>query len=70
MEVPPELAQTTLSLVAAVDDSKRFKSLRTAAAHFGLTPRRFQPGETDNPGRFSKAGDMQLRCVLEPPPLK
>ena len=27
------------------------------AAHFGLTPRRYQSGETDNPGHISKAGD-------------
>jgi transposase len=34
------------------------------AAHFGLTPRRFQSGETDNPGRISKAGDPEVRSAL------
>jgi transposase len=47
-----------------VDDPRRFKSSRTVAAHFGLTPRRYQSGETDNPGRISKAGDPEVRCAL------
>ena len=34
------------------------------AAHFGLTPRRFQSGETDNLGRISKAGDPEVRSAL------
>ena len=34
------------------------------AAHFGLTPRRYQSGETDNPGRISKAGDRDVRMAL------
>jgi len=34
------------------------------AAHFGLTPRRFQSGEMDNPGRISRAGDTNVRCTL------
>ncbi|MGH0003476.1 transposase [Pseudovibrio ascidiaceicola] len=55
---------TALAFVAAVDDPARFKSSRTVAAHFGLTPRRFQSGETDNPGRISKAGDMEVRSAL------
>ncbi len=33
-------------------------------AHFGLTPRRYQSGEHDNPGRISKAGDGDVRTVL------
>ncbi|WP_207905965.1 transposase [Primorskyibacter sedentarius] len=34
------------------------------AAHFGLTPRRYQSGEIDNPGRISKAGDRDVRAAL------
>jgi transposase len=49
---------------AAVDDPVRFKSSRTVGAHFGLTPRRFQSGETDNPGRISHAGDADVRATL------
>ncbi len=34
------------------------------AAHFGLTPRRYQSGERDNPGHISKAGDTEVRSAL------
>ena len=55
---------TALSFKAAVDDPARFKSSRTVGAHFGLTPRRFQSGEKDNPGRISHAGDADVRATL------
>ena len=42
----------------------RVKSSRTVGAHFGLTPRRFQSGETGNPGRISHAGDADVRATL------
>lgn len=64
MSVPGVGAITALTYKAAVDDPKRFKSSRTVAAHFGLTPRRFQSGEMDNPGRISKAGDPDVRAAL------
>lgn len=55
---------TALTFKAGVDDPTRFKRSRTVAAHFGLTPRRFQSGETDHPGRISKAGDPDVRSAL------
>lgn len=55
---------TALTFKAAVDDPTRFKRSRTVAAHFGLTPRRFQSGETDNLGAISKAGDREVRAAL------
>lgn len=55
---------TALTFKAAVDDPTRFKRSRTVAAHFGLTPRRYQSGEMDNPGRISRAGDPDVRCTL------
>lgn len=55
---------TALTFKAGVDDPTRFKRSRTVAAHFGLTPRRFQSGEMDNPGRISRAGDADVRCAL------
>jgi len=64
MSVPGVGAITALTFKAAVDDPHRFKRSRTVAAHFGLTPRRYQSGETDNPGRISKAGDPDVRCAL------
>jgi transposase len=64
MTVPGVGAITALTYKAAVDDSTRFKHSRTVAAHFGLTPRRFQSGEVDNTGRISKAGDPEVRSAL------
>ncbi len=55
---------TALTYKAGVDDPSRFKRSRTVAAHFGLTPRRQQSGETDIEGRISKAGDAEVRRTL------
>jgi transposase len=64
MTTPGVGAMTAMHFKAAVDDPARFKSSRTVAAHFGLTPRRFQSGEIDNPGRISRAGDTEVRAAL------
>jgi transposase len=55
---------TALTFKAGVDDPTRFKHSRTVAAHFGLTPRRFQSGELDIDGHISKCGDADVRCAL------
>ena len=55
---------TALTYKAAVDDPTRFKRSRTVAAHFGLTPRRFQSGEIDHGGHISRSGDRDVRCML------
>jgi len=55
---------TSLTFKAAVDDPTRFKRSRTVPAHFGLTPRRFQSGDMDIPGRISRAGDPDVRATL------
>ena len=57
-------AMTALHFKAAIDKPERFKSSRTVAAHFGLTPRRFQSGEMDHSGRISRAGDTDVRASL------
>jgi transposase len=54
MSVPGVGYVTALSFKAAVDDPARFKS----------SPRRFQSGEKDNPGRISHAGDADVRATL------
>jgi len=64
MTTPGVGAMTALHFKAAIDDPERFTSSRTVAAHFGLTPRRFQSGEMDNPGRISRAGDTDVRAAL------
>jgi transposase len=53
-----------LTFAAAVDDPGRFRSSKAAGAHFGLTPRKYQSGETDVTGRISKIGDAGVRTAL------
>ena len=53
-----------LTFVAAVDDPARFRSSKALGAHFGLTPRKCQSGETDVTGRISKIGDAGVRTAL------
>jgi transposase len=53
-----------LSYVTAIEDPSRFRSSKAAGAHFGLTPKRYQSGETDFTGRISKMGDRNVRTVL------
>ena len=53
-----------LTCVAAVDDPGRFRSSKAVGAHFGLTPKRYQSGETDVTGRISKIGDVGVRTAL------
>jgi transposase len=53
-----------LTYAAAIDDPARFKSSKQAGAHFGLTPRKYQSGETDRSGRISKIGDAAVREAL------
>jgi transposase len=55
---------TALTYKSGVDDPTRFKRSRTVAAHFGLTPRRFQSGEIDFDGHISRAGDANVRSTL------
>jgi transposase len=64
MTVPGVGPITALTFRAAVDDPHRFSSSRNVAAHFGLTPRRFQSGESDSTGRISKMGDESVRTAL------
>ncbi len=64
MTAPGVGAVTALHFKAAIDDPARFTSSRLVGAHFGLTPRRFQSGESDNQGRISKAGDADVRSAL------
>jgi transposase len=54
----------SLTYAAAIDDPARFKSSKAAGAHFGMTPRRYQSGETDMTGRISKIGDKEVRTAL------
>jgi transposase len=53
-----------LTFVCAIDDPSRFKSSKAVGAYFGMTPTRYQSGETDYCGRISKHGDGSMRAVL------
>ncbi len=64
MSAPGVGAIVALTYVAAVDDPTRFSASKQAGAHFGLTPRRYQSGETDVSGRISKVGDAGVRAAL------
>ena len=64
MSTPGVGAVVALTYVAAIDDPGRFRSSRDVGAHFGLTPKRYQSGETDVSGRISKAGDVGVRTAL------
>jgi transposase len=57
-------AIVSLTYAAAIDDPTRFKSSKAAGAHFGMTPRKYQSGETDMTGRISKIGDKEVRTAL------
>ena len=53
-----------LTFASAIDDPSRFKSSKSVGPLFGLTPRRYQSGETDVTGRISKCGDKMVRTAL------
>ncbi len=42
----------------------RFRRSRDVGAHLGLTPRRYQSGDTDVQGRISRCGDKLARTAL------
>jgi len=64
MSTPGVGVLVALTYVAAIDDPARFRSSKAAGAHFGLTPKKYQSGETDITGRISKIGDASVRTAL------
>jgi hypothetical protein len=56
MSAPGVGPVTAPTFCPAVDDPARCGRLRAVGAHFGLTPRRCQSGETDRVGQISKRG--------------
>jgi transposase len=64
MTVPGVGVIVALTFAAAVDNPGRFRSSETVGAHFGLTPKKYQSGETDVTGRISKIGDAGVRTAL------
>jgi transposase len=64
MTVPGVGALVAVTFTAAVDDPGRFSRSRAVGAHFGLTPKKYQSGETDVTGGISKVGDAMVRSAL------
>ena len=64
MTTPGVGAIVALSYASAIDDPARFRSSKQVGAHFGLTPKRYQSGQTDYTGRISKIGDAAVRTAL------
>jgi transposase len=64
MSTPAVGPIVALTYAAAIDDPARFKSSKTAGSHFGLTPKKYQSGQTDHTGRISKIGDAAVREAL------
>jgi transposase len=64
MSTPGVGTIVSLTFASAIDDPSRFKSSKTVGAHFGLTPSKYQSGETDRTGRISKIGDGSVRAAL------
>jgi transposase len=64
MTVPGVGVLVAITFTSAVDDPGRFTRSRTVGAHFGLTPKKYQSGETDVTGGISKVGDAMVRSAL------
>jgi transposase len=64
MSMPAVGPIVALTYASAIDDPGRFKSSKRAGAHFGLTPKKYQSGQTDYTGRISKIGDASVRTAL------
>jgi transposase len=64
MSTPAVGPVISLTFASAIDDPARFASAKQAGALFGLTPKKYQSGETDYSGRISKLGDAAVREAL------
>jgi transposase len=64
MSAPGVGALVALTYRSAVDDPSRFAKSGAIGAYFGLTPKKYQSGETDRDGGVSKVGDGMVRTAL------
>lgn len=64
MSTPAVGPIVSLTFASAIDDPSRFTSSKQAGPLFGLTPKKYQSGETDYTGRISKLGDASVREAL------
>jgi transposase len=64
MTTPGVGAIVAMTFRAAIDQPDRFRSSKKVGACFGLTPRKYQSGQTDRDGAISRAGDAAVRVAL------
>jgi transposase len=64
MTVPGVGPVVALTYRATVDVPARFKNSKAVGAVFGLTPSRYQSGETNRTGAISRCGDEMMRAML------
>ncbi|HKO18548.1 MAG TPA: IS110 family transposase, partial [Acidobacteriaceae bacterium] len=64
MSIPGVGVLTALAFMTAIEDPARFRKSRSVGAFLGLTPKRYQSGETDWDGHISKCGDALVRAYL------
>jgi transposase len=53
-----------LTYRVTVDVPSRFRNSKAVGAAFGLTPTKYQSGESDQTGRISRCGDEMMRMML------
>jgi transposase len=64
MTVPGVGPVVALTYRATVDVPARFRNSKAVGAVFGLTPAKYQSGESDRTGRISRCGDEMMRMML------
>ncbi len=64
MTIPGVGPIVSLNFIALVDDADRFRKASDVGAFLGLTPRRYQSGDTDYSGRVSRCEDAAMRGLL------
>ena len=64
MTVPGVGPVVAITFKSAVDDPTRIKKSKAAGALFGLTPKKYQSGETDVTGGITRVGDEMVRTAL------
>lgn len=64
MSVPGVGPIVALAFMAAIEDVGRFRRMRDIGAYLGLTPKRYQSGETDVVLGISRQGDAMARHYL------
>jgi transposase len=63
-QIPGVGPLTALCFVLTLESHKHFAHARAVGAYLGLVPRRDQSGQTDKQLGITKAGHVQLRCLL------